>query len=110
PGWPLAAETGPHRRRGAWFSTGRVRGVAPVRGAAEAGPMEIRPAERRRQRRRMVAELAEAQAGVVSRSQLYAHGISRGEVRANLRAGRWQALGRHCIVVHTGPLTTQQGW
>lgn len=72
--------------------------------------MEIRPAERRSQRRRMVAELAEAQAGVVSRSQLYAHGISRGEVRANLGAGRWQALGRHCIVVHTGPLTTQQGW
>lgn len=54
--------------------------------------------------------LAEGQAGVVSRSQLYAYGISRGEVRANLRAGRWQALGRHCIVVHTGPLTTQQRW
>ncbi len=52
-------------------------------------------------------QLAHAQAGVVSRDQLYALGISRGEVRANVRAGRWQLLGRHCICVRTGPLTSQ---
>lgn len=54
--------------------------------------------------------MASGQAGVVSRSQLYRAGFSRGEVRANLRAERWQALGRHCIVLHTGPLTQEARW
>ncbi len=40
----------------------------------------------------------------MSRRQLYAAGLTRAEVRANVRAGRWQRVGRHVIVVHTGPL------
>ena len=41
---------------------------------------------------------------MVSRRQLYAAGLTRGEVRADLRAARWQRVGRHVVVVHTGPL------
>lgn len=48
--------------------------------------------------------IAAEQDGVVSRAQLYAAGVTRGEVRANVRGGRWQRLGRHCVVMHTGPL------
>ena len=65
----------------------------------------ITPSLRRRVRRGRVAELAVDQASVVSRRQLYALGLSRGEVRAELHAGRWQAVGRHCVCVHNGPLT-----
>ncbi|WP_161962488.1 DUF559 domain-containing protein [Nocardioides speluncae] len=71
---------------------------------------EISPAARRRIRRRKVEQLAVAQAGVVSRSQIYGLGITRGEVRANVRAGRWRAIGRHCVSVHSGPLPEQARW
>ena len=64
--------------------------------------LALRPSLRRRDRRALVQHLAEEQGGVVSRAQLYEAGVSRGEVRHNLRAQRWQAIGRHCIAVHTG--------
>ena len=51
--------------------------------------------------------LASTQAGVLARSQLYAVGITRGEVRANVRAGRWQRIGSHCISMRTGPLARE---
>lgn len=35
---------------------------------------------------------------------MYAAGITRAEVRANVKARRWQLVGRHVVVVHTGPL------
>lgn len=63
-----------------------------------------RTASLRLARRSRATGLAAAQAGAVSRRQLYAAGLTRGEVRANVRAGRWQRVGRHVIVVHTGPL------
>lgn len=61
--------------------------------------------EQRAARRARVVELAAAQAGVVSRRQLYAAGVTRSEVRANVAAGRWARIGRQCLCVHTGPLT-----
>lgn len=48
---------------------------------------------------------ANPQASVVSRTQLYELGYSRGEVRHHVRARRWRRLGSHCLVLHTGPLT-----
>lgn len=36
--------------------------------------------------------------------QVYANGVTRAEVRANVRAGRWRRAGRQCLVVHVGPL------
>lgn len=62
------------------------------------------PAARRRARRRMAERLAATQQGVVTRPQLYALGLTRSEVRANIRAHRWRSVGRQCICVHRGPL------
>jgi hypothetical protein len=64
-------------------------------------------ATRRRLRRQRVERVARGQGDVASRAQIYATGMTRAEVRANLAARRWQAMGRHCVCVHTGPLTTE---
>lgn len=56
-------------------------------------------------RRAQVARLAASQAGVVSRRQAYRLGLTRAEVRANVRAGRWRRVGRQALCVHTGPLS-----
>lgn len=49
--------------------------------------------------------LGEQQAGILSRPQLYAAGLSRWEVRAELRAGRWRRTGSQTVSLTTGPLT-----
>src|SRR4051794_2792879 len=67
-------------------------------------------AERRRRRRAAALHLAEQQGGVLSRGQLYAAGFSRGEVRANIRAGRWARVGAHCVLTRTGALTAYARW
>ena len=55
--------------------------------------------------------LADGQAGVVSRVQLYGLGVTRGKVRANVRAGRWRRVGSQSISLTTGPLTrSAQEW
>lgn len=59
---------------------------------------------RRLARRCELTALAEPQAGVLSRPQLYAAGVTRWEVRAHLRAGRWQLVGTQSVAVFTGPL------
>jgi very-short-patch-repair endonuclease len=48
---------------------------------------------------------ADEQAGVVSRLQLYALGVTRGRVRANVRARRWRRIGTQSISLTTGPLS-----
>lgn len=63
-----------------------------------------RTARRRRARRSAVERLADTQAGVLSRPQLYAAGTTRWEVRGHLAAGRWQRLGRQTVAVHAGPV------
>jgi very-short-patch-repair endonuclease len=69
-----------------------------------------RTASLRLARRRSVERIASGQASAVSRRQIYAAGLSRAEVRANITAGRWQAIGRHVIVVHTGPTAPATTW
>lgn len=64
-----------------------------------------RTADLRDARRARIRGLADTQAGVVSRRQVYAAGLTRAEVRANVRAGRWQLVGRHVVAVHTGDLS-----
>lgn len=49
--------------------------------------------------------LAAAQDGVVSRRQLYAVGVTRWQVVANVRAGRWRRVGDQSVCFHTGPLS-----
>ncbi len=62
-------------------------------------------AEQRRARRDRVTGLAFGQDGVVSRRQLFAVGLTRWQITAELRAGRWRAHGRQTVAVHTGDLT-----
>lgn len=54
-----------------------------------------------------VLALADAQGGVLSRPQLYAHGVSRAEVRVQLRAGRWQCLTDQAIALHNGEVSDE---
>ncbi len=72
----------------------RKQGVKP-----HEPPTAIRDA-----RLRKAQEPAGAQSGVVSRRQLYDLGVTRGEVRANVRARRWQRVGSQSLCLHTGPL------
>jgi very-short-patch-repair endonuclease len=57
-----------------------------------------------------VERIASGQSSAISRRQIYAAGLSRAEVRANIAAGRWQAIGRHVVVVHTGPPAVATTW
>lgn len=71
----------------------------------------ISVSELRRLRRHRVEARAWEQAGVLSRRQVYAAGLSRAEVRAHVRADRWSRVGRQSICVHRGPLDLEaQHW
>ncbi len=56
----------------------------------------------------IVAKHAAAQSDVVSRRQLYAAGLSRWQVQAQLKARRWQRLGDQAVCLHNGPVTEEQ--
>ncbi|MBV9831922.1 MAG: hypothetical protein JOZ82_10030 [Marmoricola sp.] len=58
-------------------------------------------------RHRRLAALAAKQGAAVSRRQVYAAGITRWEVRAHVRARRWQLLGDQVVVLHSGPVTAE---
>ncbi len=75
-----------------------------------AGSADVAPSLRRARRREGVLLLARSQADVLSRAQLYAAGVTRAEVRANVRAGRWVLLGRHCVRTQNGAMTDQATW
>lgn len=51
-----------------------------------------------------VRELAAAQGWIVSRRQLYAAGLTRWQVKGQLRADRWQRVADQSICLHNGPL------
>jgi very-short-patch-repair endonuclease/uncharacterized protein YjiS (DUF1127 family) len=65
------------------------------------------PAAARRARRQRAETRAAEQCGILTRRQLYDLGVTRAEVRANLRADRWRKVGRQSICVHRGPLSLQ---
>lgn len=50
-----------------------------------------------------VRALARAQAGCLSRAQLRRWGLGPDVVRRRVASGRWQLLGPHVVVLHTGP-------
>ena len=58
----------------------------------------------------VVRALGEAQAGVVSRRQLYAAGLTRWLVKGQLKAGRWQRAASQSVCLHNGPLTEEAHW
>ncbi len=49
-------------------------------------------------------ELGEVQGWVVSRKQLYAAGITRWEIRGQVRMRRWQLIGDQSVCLHNGPI------
>ncbi|WP_374457203.1 hypothetical protein [Nocardioides sp.] len=62
----------------------------------------------RAQRQRIIDELAEVagrQGGVISRRQAYRAGLTRGELRAQVRAKRWQRVWTRSICLHTGEVS-----
>lgn len=56
-------------------------------------------------RHRRLSQIAEEQGKVLSRRQLYAAGITRWEVRAHVRARRWQTIGDQSVALHTGEVS-----
>ena len=49
--------------------------------------------------------LADGQGGVVSRPQLYRCGVTRAEVRAHVRAHRWQLVCDQVVALHNGEVS-----
>lgn len=62
------------------------------------------PEERRRILDEL-AHLAQRQGGVVSRAQAYAAELTRGELRAQVRAQRWQRVWSRSVCLHTGDVS-----
>ncbi len=56
------------------------------------------------ERRVAALELARAQGGVASRRQLYALAVTRWEIRAEVRGGRWQLIGDQSVHLANGEL------
>jgi hypothetical protein len=59
---------------------------------------------------RAVQATALDQGGVVSRRQVYAAGLTRSEVTAHLRGGRWQRVHSQSLAVHTGEISDVGRW
>jgi hypothetical protein len=55
-----------------------------------------------------LAELADVQAGVVTRAQLAACGLGGDRIAAEVTARRWQVLGRRVVVFHKAAFTELQ--
>ena len=62
------------------------------------------PRAHRLRRQRVVAALAAEQRGVASLQQLYAAGLTRADVQAEVRGRRWRRVGSQCVVLHNGPV------
>jgi hypothetical protein len=58
-----------------------------------------------------VVALGQTQGGVVSRVQAYGAGLTRGHVRAQVRAQRWRRVGSQSLALATGEVSsTGQLW
>lgn len=69
-------------------------------------PSKKHPSGEQRRILHDLADTAARQGGVVSRKQAYAAGLTRGEVRAQVRASRWQRVWTRSLSLHTGPVTS----
>ena len=74
----------------------------PVRQARQPGGLDLRAVPRD------LVDLAERQAGVLTRGQLASLGFREHHIRAAVEARRWRCFGRTVIVLHNAPLTTGQ--
>jgi hypothetical protein len=71
---------------------------------------ESRSTAHRRRRAEWSREVFAQQYGVVSRRQLYAAGLGRWDIRAELRSGRWSRRGPQTISNVTGELCQRGRW
>lgn len=71
--------------------------------AVPVSPPSVAPSAA--QVRAVVRALAASQEQVLGRRQLYAAGMTRWQVRAKVRSGRWQRTGRQTVSATTGVLT-----
>ncbi|MGQ0631865.1 MAG: DUF559 domain-containing protein [Sporichthyaceae bacterium] len=71
---------------------------------------ERTPGARRALRRREITAAALQQTGVLGRRQLLGLGLTRWEIRAELRAGRWRPLGRQAVQVSEGDPRIASWW
>ena len=90
------------RRR---FSTDSTAPRCRRSGVGSTSGHEEPPSERRAAS--PACEARGRQGAVVSRRQAYALGITRWEVRAHVRARRWQLVGDQSIVLHTGEISAE---
>jgi hypothetical protein len=58
----------------------------------------------------VVSQLADQQGDVLSRRQLYAAGLTRWQVQAQLKADRWQRITDQSVCVHNGPVSELGRW
>lgn len=68
-------------------------------------PETLDPAARAHRSLEAAERLAAVQGGVVSRRQVYAAGLTRGFVRSQIRARRWQKLGDQSVVLHNSEVS-----
>ena len=68
--------------------------------------MPVAPTSRltREERAARAATLAAIHGGVAHRRDLRDLGVSRADVRSEVTAGRWTAVGRHTVIIGTGPM------
>lgn len=71
---------------------------------------EIAPREVRRRRLANAMALADLQGGVISLDQLRESEVTRGQVRAQLAAARWQRVHSLVVATHTGTLSEVATW
>ena len=71
---------------------------------------QIAPRELRRRRLARAMALADLQGGVISLDQLRESGVTRGQVRAQLAAARWQRVHSLVVATHTGKLSEVATW
>jgi hypothetical protein len=57
----------------------------------------------RQERAVRAGAIAEVHSGVAHRRDLREAGVTRGDVRSEVSAGRWETAGRHTVVIGTGP-------
>lgn len=74
------------------------------------GGRDSRSTISRRRRAELSRELFEHQYGVASRRQLYAAGLGRWDIKAELRSGRWSKRGPQSISNVTGELGERGRW
>jgi len=86
-----------------------LRTLVPRAGRSRAEAADAAAAEHRR-RHELASSLAAEHDGVVTRQELLAAGLTRGEIRAEIDRGVWHTLGWRTVSVSSATLTGTAPW